>query len=71
MNKIIGFIGGALVAGALTFGGSATAATATGGLFAAGAPWSAESLQKDASTAKSSSAGAVDLTAITSYNLGW
>lgn len=69
MKKVVGFIGGALVAGALTFGGSATAAT--GGAFAAGTPWSAESLQKDASAANGSSSDALDLTAITSYNLGW
>lgn len=69
MKKVLGFVGGALVAGALTFGGSATAATT--GAFAAGTPWSAESLQKDATAAKGSSSGAVDLTAITSYNLGW
>jgi hypothetical protein len=68
MNTVAGFVGGALLAGALTFAGPAAAATTE---FNGGSAWSAELLQRDGSASSSATAAPVDLTAITSYNLGW
>jgi hypothetical protein len=67
MNTVAGFVGGALLAGALTFAGPAAAAVTE---FNAGSAWSAESLHRDAA-ASTSAPAPIDLNAITSYNLGW
>jgi hypothetical protein len=67
MNTVTGFVGGALLAGALTFAGPATAASTE---FDAGSAWSAESLHRGAGSSSPAPAP-IDLTAVTSYNLGW
>jgi hypothetical protein len=68
MNTVAGFIGGTLLAGALFFAGPAAAASTE---FNGGSAWSAESLQRGATTSVSPAVAPIDLTAITSYNLGW
>jgi hypothetical protein len=68
MNTVAGFVGGALLAGALTFAGPAAAATTD---FNGGRAWNAESMQRDATASASPAAAPIDLTAVTSYSLGW